>query len=100
MNNPWKSLFGALNGIPALEDAICAGDTSGIWDAADAADTALAVRICRRCPAMDDCRAWARAQPKNSMSGVIGAELYTWVSQPRRKFHQSEIATTESEQIA
>jgi hypothetical protein len=59
-------LTAALGGsIPALPGALCRGVAFDELPDADAAS------ICRRCPALPACRAWADAQPPNSLDGVI-----------------------------
>jgi hypothetical protein len=94
VNNPWETLTSALAGIPELDGAICAGDKSGIWDADTADDAHLAIRACLRCPALAECRAWARSQPRNSIHGVIGAERYVWIQNPIRRQPRKSLELT------
>jgi Transcription factor WhiB len=80
-NNPtWPSFSARIGPIPALDEASCRGDNSGIFDAATDDDAEAAARICLACPAIEACRQWARAQPADTINGVCGAELYLWAS--------------------
>lgn len=72
-----------LAGLPALQRAACR-DQSELFDPqqhgelADnaAARHAHAVEICRGCPALAQCRAWAdRIQPTRRPGGVLAARL-------------------------
>jgi hypothetical protein len=78
----WDGLLGALAGVPALPDAACRG-LAQEFDVTDPIDAEPAIRICRsHCPrsTYQACRSWAQSQPPNTLSGVVGGEIYEWVS--------------------
>lgn len=82
MNAPWIELAAAvLRGVPRLPGALCRRRPE-LFDAddEDAADRAAA--ICRHCPALEPCGAWASTLRHNQRSGVLAGEFTPWVSHP------------------
>jgi WhiB family redox-sensing transcriptional regulator len=77
----WVSLLAEiLRGAPRLDGGLCR-DRSLLFDAEhnDEQDreyaTARAIELCRQCPCLAACRAWADAQPRGRLSGVVGGEV-------------------------
>ncbi|WP_068179698.1 WhiB family transcriptional regulator [Mycobacterium sp. UM_CSW] len=76
-------LLGALRGIPNLPDAACR-NLPELFDATDEIDAEPAIALCRSCPALQDCAAWAATLPKNSISGVVAARIHVWTDRRRK----------------
>ena len=90
----FASVLDAINAAPRFDGALCAGDATGRFDATGDVDAEPAIAICHfLLPAMTACREWARAQPLNALNGVVGGELYEWVSHPsaRKAQHPSKL---------
>ena len=80
--NTLDDLILALAGCPALPGAKCRGK-SHLFNGEDGLEgerTRQAAQLCRRCPALDRCRAWADKQSPKALDGVVGARLYAYVS--------------------
>jgi hypothetical protein len=71
----WDLLGEILASAPKLAHASCQ-NLGRVFDGDDAPSRAVAQLLCRSCPALRECGAWARAQPVGRLSGVIGGELY------------------------
>ena len=69
MSTP-TDLFAALAGIPRLPGALCRGQTE-TFDAADDDQLVEAIELCRRCPALAPCSAWADTLGDNDVNGVV-----------------------------
>jgi hypothetical protein len=59
---------------PRLPGALCVRYPPRLFDGTDDRSVALALRICQRCPAQPQCRAWAAKHP-GAISGVVGGDL-------------------------
>ncbi len=76
------TLLLALAGAPSLPGARCRGKPH-LFDGSDGPDgerTRQAAQLCRGCPALARCRAWADEQPDRDLNGVIGGRLYTYAA--------------------
>lgn len=70
-----EDLLGSLAGAPHLPGARCVGQPE--VDETDDPDITDACKyVCFRCPARIPCAAWAKAQPKGSLSGCISGRIY------------------------
>ncbi|WP_459966435.1 WhiB family transcriptional regulator [Mycobacterium sp. MUNTM1] len=78
----WPELVGAiLRGVPSLPGALCR-QRPELFDSDDGETASRAVAICRRCPALQPCGAWAGALRHNEARGVLAGERREWVSHP------------------
>ena len=73
----WLSLCEAiLRGAPKLDGALCVGQDR-LFDAADRERTRQAAAVCQRCPALAECRAWAKTLPRSTRPpGVLAGRLH------------------------
>jgi Transcription factor WhiB len=81
MNAAYANLLSALHGVPHLPDAACTGRWELMEDV-ELPDDAL--EVCAGCPALETCDAWARAQPENSLHGVVGGASISGFRIPAR----------------
>jgi WhiB family redox-sensing transcriptional regulator len=83
-------VFGALSGVPRLDDANCLGlwtlfdePEPGDADGRDANRAAL--ELCRTCPSLGDCRTWVDSlPPRDRPTGVIAGRIRK-AKQPRKQ---------------
>jgi hypothetical protein len=72
-----QMLESALAQSPPLPKALCIGRAS-LFDAATEDDAQAAAELCRRCPELPLCEAWAAALPPNTVTGVVAGEHRTY----------------------
>jgi hypothetical protein len=75
---PWLTLVAAiLQRAPSLAGAACRGH-GRLFEARTDADRAAALALCRRCPALSDCRTWVRSLTKPPSGVVAGRYRKPW----------------------
>lgn len=78
----WPELVGAiLRGVPSLPGALCRSRPE-LFDAHDDETAEQAAELCRRCPALRECGAWAATLRHNEANGILAGDHYDWVSHP------------------
>jgi hypothetical protein len=79
--SPLDTLLAALAGLPALPGALCR-DQSEVFDAVTDDQLAQAARLCRTCPALIPCSAWAETLGDNDVNGVVAGRVFQWAAHP------------------
>ena len=80
---PWVALLeSVLRQSVSLPGALCRNQPPAPFDAETDDQAAQAIELCRRCPELPKCRAWADSLPDKVVSGVVGGELREWYAHP------------------
>jgi hypothetical protein len=83
-DGPVDLLAEILFAQPRLPNAACRGH-AGPFNSLAPADVHDAMVICRQCPAMCACRTWARRQPPDTLTGVLGGQLFGALATRRKR---------------
>ena len=83
---PWAMAVAAiLRGVPRLDGALCRDRNPEVFDVGTDEDAERAAAVCRRCPALQACGAWAAGLKHNEANGVLAGQLRVWVSHPSER---------------
>lgn len=94
MTAPWVDALAAiLRGTPKLAGALCR-QRPDLFDGDDEEDAYQAAEICRGCPALHACAAWADTLRHNESHGVSAGRLRVWVSHPSEARENRKAETT------
>jgi hypothetical protein len=75
-SSDWPELIIAvLRDVPKLSGALCPRYPARLFDGGDDRSVALALSVCRRCPAQPRCAEWLARQPEGTVRGVIAGHL-------------------------
>lgn len=66
----WPTILGGMPPFVDHPDRACAGKDTRLWFPEGGSNGSQAVAVCRECPLIDDCAAWALRQPR--LCGVWG----------------------------
>jgi hypothetical protein len=69
-----RLLSKVLRGTPRLYDAACTSSQE-LFDTTEPVDAVEALELCSGCPCLELCRAWADAQPRSHLNGVVGGQI-------------------------
>jgi Transcription factor WhiB len=73
-----EQFFAAIAAIPRLPGAKCKGKAPAFdLETRDPAQEAVALALCRSCPALVACRQWAATVDPRTLFGVIAGHRYT-----------------------